>query len=378
VAVDGSGNIYVAGSISGTGTYTFGAKSVAGTSKKGNFLVVKYNSSGDAQWASTNTSSNLYADYAEAGTGFGPAVVDASGNVYVAGAIVGAGTYTFGTQTVAGQGNNYSSTAVIVKYNSSSGAALWAQSATTTATTQVGSIFGGLAVDASGYVYAAGHADVASNTYLFGTQSVTGSGGLLVKYDSAGTAKWAKTASGISSSYVAALLSVATDSSGNIYVAGMINGSFAYGTDIVTSPSAASFAVVLAKYASNGTVQWARTASACLIYSIFAGITVDPSGNAYAVGQVGNGTTTFGTWSVSPPSGYGAVIVKYDTSGTARWAHTVVAGTSNSMFNAIALDASAHAYAVGYISGTSTFTFGTQNVTGASASFNPVIVQYKQ
>ncbi|WP_198429951.1 hypothetical protein, partial [Treponema primitia] len=56
VAVDGSGNVYAAGSQYGTGTFTYGGVSVVGSYSSGaNVVLVKYDPSGTAQWARTVT-----------------------------------------------------------------------------------------------------------------------------------------------------------------------------------------------------------------------------------------------------------------------------------------------------------------------------------
>ena len=50
------GSVYAAGCIDGTGTYNFGnSVTAAGTYSGYNIVLVKYNSSGVAQWARTVT-----------------------------------------------------------------------------------------------------------------------------------------------------------------------------------------------------------------------------------------------------------------------------------------------------------------------------------
>jgi hypothetical protein len=144
--------VYAAGYQQGTGTYNYGnGVTATGAYFGGNVLLVKYNSSGQAQWAKT----------VEAGTNsssFSSVAVDSSGNVYTAGEqAVGTFNYGYGV-TAAGTdstGSNTVSTGkniVLVKYNSS-GQAQWAK--TVEAGTSA-SMFNSVAVDSSGNVYAAG------------------------------------------------------------------------------------------------------------------------------------------------------------------------------------------------------------------------------
>ena len=85
VAVDAAGNVYAAG-LCDTATFGFGnGITVTGTSSTGNVLLVKYNSSGQAQWARTLASGTV-------GAYFSSVAVDSSGNVYAAGYSFAAGT----------------------------------------------------------------------------------------------------------------------------------------------------------------------------------------------------------------------------------------------------------------------------------------------
>jgi uncharacterized repeat protein (TIGR02543 family) len=375
VATDASGNVYAAGYIFGTGSYGFGnGVTATGTYNGYNMVLVKYNSSGTAQWAQTAISGSDNSRFDSVAT-------DASGNVFAAGYIYGTGSFGFGNGITAA--GTYSSlyNVVLVKYNSS-GFAQWAQTVTSGS---FRSWFRSVALDVSGNVYAAGQIE-GTGSFGFGN-GVTAAGTannnniVLVKYNSSGTAQWAQTAtSGIYSTY---FRSVVTDAIGNVYAAGIIDGTggCGFGNGVAAEGKYITDNVVLVKYNSSGAAQWAQTVTSGSFNSLFFSVAIDTSGNVYAAGYIdrtgsfgfGNSVTAAGTY-----NGYNAVLVKYNSSGTAQWAQTVTSGLDNSHFNSVATDASGNVYAVGYIWGTGSYGFGN-GVTAAgtnSSDHNVVLVKY--
>jgi len=384
VAVDSSGNVYAAGYQYGNGTYTYApgvsapGVSAQGTASGENVVLVKYNSSGTAQWARTvSEGTNLSI--------FNAVAVDSSGNVYAAGYQYGNGTYTYAPGVSAQGSGSYSNNVVLVKYDSS-GTALWAR---TVSTGNNKSEFQAVAIDSSGNVYAAG-SQYGNGTYTYAPEvSAQGNGRsenvVLVKYNSSGTAQWARTVAGTDSSS-SGFNSVAVDSSGNVYAAGSQydNGTYyTYAPGVSARGNGRVGNVVLVKYNSSGTAQWARTVSEGTNLSIFNAVAVDSSGNVYAAGrQVGNGTYTYapgvsaqGTASILNDN---VVLVKYNSSGTAQWARTVSAGTDSSRFSSVAVDSSGNVYAAGYQWGNGgpyTYAPGV-STQGGNLYLNVVLVKY--
>ena len=179
MAVDSSGYVYAAGTSSGQTTYNFRNSITATGTASTNVLLVKYDSSGKAQWAETLTSGTAGASY----TGV---AADGSGNIYAAGESYGTVTYGFGNGiTATGTDIGGTGNVLLVKYNSS-GAAQWAETLTT-GNGNNGTTFYGVAVDGSGNVYAVGYG-YGRTSYGFGngvTASGAASGGtnvMLVKY----------------------------------------------------------------------------------------------------------------------------------------------------------------------------------------------------
>ncbi|WP_010260812.1 hypothetical protein, partial [Treponema primitia] len=153
-----------------------------------------------------------------------------------------------------------------------------------------------------------------------GTNSNTIPGGrgnvVLVKYDTAGTAQWAKTVSAGAGRSI--FYSVMVDGNGNVYAAGSQfgTGTFTYGTGVSATGTSITENVVLVKYDTVGTAQWAKTVTAGADPSIFTSVAVDESGNVYAAGaQFGTGTFTYGPGidaTGSSSTGNNVVLVKYN------------------------------------------------------------------
>jgi hypothetical protein len=402
VAVDFSGHVYVAGYLSGaSGPVGFGNDvTVTKSDTFNNAVLAKYDSSGIAQWAQTVTAGS-------SDSSFSSVAVDSSGNVYVAGEIDGTGTYDFGNVKATGTATsagllNPAGNAVLAKYNSS-GIVQWAQ---TVAAGSPDSSFASVTVDSAGKVYAAGSV-AGTETYDFGngvTVRGTASEGhvaneavanaVLVRYDSSGIAQWAQTVT--ASLRASDFSSVAADSAGNVYAAGSIGGPetvyFGNGvtaTGTLNSGALAGIAgagyVVLVKYNPSGIAQWARTVVNSGPNSYFDSVAVDFADNVYAAGSIfgyAEGIYDFGnaTVTASNQSGYDVVLVKYDSGGLAQWARTsVTGGSSAAIFTGVTVDLTDNVYAAGGIGGTGVVDFGN-NVTATATNvdgWNALLVKYQ-
>lgn len=375
VAVDITGNIYAAGTQTTTTSITYGpGVSVAGTSNNYNIVLVKYNATGVAQWAKSVT----------AGAGdtiFNSVAVDSSGNVYAAGYQMGTGTYTYGTG-ISATGPVSGANVALVKYNAA-GVAQWAKSVTVGAS---GSIFNSVAVDSSGNVYAAGQ-QIGTGAYTYDTGiSATGTSStlnaVLVKYNSGGTAQWAKTVSTGTSDSV--FYSLAVDSSGNLSVVGSQDnsGTYTYGTGVSAAGSSNTLNAVLVKYSAAGVAQWAKSVTAIgTNSSVFKSVASDSSGNFYAAGRqsfVNTYTYGMGVSAIGSASGFNIILVKYDGTGVAQWAKSVTAGAGATEFYTVLADSLGNSYAVGSQIGVGAYAYGASvSATGSAGSNNAVIVKYQ-
>jgi uncharacterized delta-60 repeat protein len=330
VISDASGNVYVTGSSTGSGSNL-------------DYATVKYNSLGQEQWAARYNGPGNFIDIANA------IAVDASGNVYVTG--VSTGTTSF---------SDYAT----IKYNSS-GQEQWAvrYNGPANGTDEAVSI----AVDASGNVYVTGQSlsstnydfatvkynssgqqqwvmrhngpqnsvdnaavvriDVSGNVYVTGSSTGNGTGldYVTVKYNSSGQELWAVRYNGTNNANDVPS-DMAVDGAGNIYVTGGSSGSTS-SNDYVTI-----------KYNSSGQEQWvARYNGTGNDNDVAASLVVSGAGNVYVTGSsIGQGSAT----------DYATVM--YNTSGQQLWV-TRYNGPNNTSDDAtsIGIDAGGYAYVTG-------------------------------
>jgi hypothetical protein len=112
---DSSGNAYVGGAVHSTGNYDFGdgVAITSGTERMGYYLaLVKYDSTGVAQWAQSSTNAGSSENQ------FTSIYVDSAGSVYASGLIAGPGLVDFGDAVTidAKHQDVYGWNALLVKY----------------------------------------------------------------------------------------------------------------------------------------------------------------------------------------------------------------------------------------------------------------------
>ena len=253
----------------------------------------------------------------------------------------------------------------------------WAKRIASTASWPEGEPDTGFALDASGNLYVTGFFDIINDFggVILTNQSVGGSDIFVAKYNSTGALQWAQRAGGTSINYGRAL---GVDSNGNIYVTGGYQGPANFGS--INLPTTTGEAFFLAKYNSNGVVQWVQpsTGGSSDVYGI--GLAVDSAGNSYASVIVDWGhaaAITFGAQTVPLSNSFSTpltVLVKYDSGGTCRWAQ-VMGGSDEVYATKLALDAAGNVYVRGTFF--STLTIGTSNlVTSANSTKNAFLAKF--
>jgi len=263
-----------------------------------------------------------------------------------------------------------------------------AQWAKTAVSGNCNTLFNDIEVDISGNIYAVGYLqdndEVGFEDDVFTQGAFSGyeENALLVKYSSEGITQWARSVTAAENT--SELSGVTTDTSGNIYAVGEIGGSalFDFGNGVTAQGTYTTFNILLVKYNSEGTAQFARTVEVGPSLSAFNCVKVDEDGNIYAAGAInGTGIFNFGnsvTAQGSYDSGNNILLVKYNSSGIAQWAKTVVTGLYQSEFNSMEIDKDGNILAAGFIYRDDEYDFG--NGVTATGDYtigsNILIVKY--
>jgi hypothetical protein len=308
LAVDAAGNSHLVGWFKDS--ITFGSTTLAASTPDHGLFVVKLAPDGQVLWA--------VAPKADLRTYGGAITVDSTGNVYVAGSLVGSAS--FGSiDVVAAAG------AIFVAKLSPEGGFLWVTLAPQSPPAEYTNEPRAIAVDADGNSFITGRYNT-TVTWGSKTLSHTGPGDnlFLTRLDPAGKPLWAISGSADTAAWGTGL---ALDGKGHGYLGGgatggtcwqppceallTINGATAAGADND---------VFLARFAtSDGAVEWIVVPGGTSSYP--AGPVVDGQGHVFLAGAAAG--TTFG--STTLPNG--PFLARVDEAGSFTWA-TVATGGS--------------------------------------------------
>ncbi len=349
IALDNSGNIYATGFFSDTvdfdpGPGVFNLTSVGIT----DIFICKLDASGNYLWAKSVGGT----DY-----DFGISIkTDDSGNVYTTGNFLDTVDFDPGAAT-------YSITSMgtydifILKLDSS-GNYIWVKTFGGQEPQSVSSID----VDASGNVYTTGYfytsADFDPGPNVFYLISEGENDVFVSKLDSMGNFIWAKQFGNYDEDEG---LSIATDNSGNVYTTGTfkVTVDFDPGQGGYNLISAGSEDIFISKLDSTGSFIWAKSFGNISVEKGLD-ITLDNSGNIYAVGQF-TGTVDFdpgpGVFNLNSNGDYDLFICKLTSSGNLVWAKSMGA-LGVDLGGSIAVDDLNNVYTTGYFQSTVDFDPG--------------------
>ena len=308
IGLDGSGNIYVTGNVSGVGLYGLRVGTF-------DYFIAKYNSSGTLLWGKEVGA--VVGDNQPNGL-----VVDSDGNSYIAGF---ARTNLSGETHIGVSGTNYN--AFIAKFDTS-GALIW--------TRLVGGVGAtsdarAISLDSTGNVLVTGYTLVAiSGTGLSGFTQTGTTDYFILKYDSDGTFLWGKQVGALGGNSLG--YGIALDNRGNSYTTGNTTVGLS-GENLIGIRD-----YFIAKYNSAGTLQWSRQGGA--VAANFIGgyaINVSKSGNSYIAG-ITNGALTGQT--LHGVQDY--FIAVYDNAGTLFWTTQVGTATGTTQGFGIDVDDAGH------------------------------------
>jgi|GEM_PF-1702642 len=311
ITADGSGNAYVAGWSDGTWGSPMRAFTT-GSSRNG--FVAKLNSTGSNIW-------NTFLGGSGLNTPNGISV-DGSGNVFVA----GVDTVTWGTPVQAFSGNN---DAFAVKLNSS-GALTW--NTFLGGSGMVGAT--GVAIDGNGNVFVAGNSDS-----TWGTPARAYNGGsdvFTAQLNSNGTLVWNTFLGGSGTDYGDG---IATDGSGNLYVAGTSSASWgsplnAFGDDVFVARLGPPITDVRVTQAGSGSV----FATSNLTYTVTVTNLGPNTASGLLVSDVLPSNSTFVSASGGGTNANGLVnwtLTGFTNTATTNFTVTVTAPPSGTLSNVV-------------------------------------------
>ncbi len=333
IALDDSGNVYMAGYFFGTVDFDPGA----GTANlvaagEQDIFVAKYDGHGKYIWA-INMGGYFRDDCNKV-------AVDKAGNVYITGFYMDTADFDPGP-SIANLVSISGGQAFIAKYDTD-GKYLWAKS--------IESDYGGqaISVDYTGNVYAT----YVANYDVF-----------LAKYDPDGRSLWTNRIGGAGTdvSYGMALTTA-----GEVYITGHFEQDVDFNPDTTRAATLTSkglFDAFLAKYDANGNYLWAKRMGGKLS-DIGMDVALDRAGNVYVFGRFFD-TADFNSGSgilIGGERNVTGFLVKYDATGNFLWTKNVGGkGNTNNYgisSTALALDALGNAYITGYFWGIANFDPG--------------------
>ncbi len=335
-ATDKYGDAYASGMYNNS--ITFGSITISDPSDHS--YLVKYNSSGTAQWAYLDTNDQ-----------YGPPVAtDTEGNPFLTGMTIYAQTY-------------------LIKLNSS-GTVLWKESPTASGYSQAWAICS----DDKSYIYIAGSFTGALTFGLVTLNSGPSPKMFLFKFDYNGNVIWGRQ-SGPDTTEVAKAYALHADNNGNIYFAGSYavgdsghHGNVQLGTYFFPNNRPNS-GIVYAKYDANGNLKWALTPKGTysnVATAIPTSITTDNAGNSYLAGQFTDSIAFNSIVLTNSLPNTAIFVTKFDTSGNPVWAEKAISSVST-ISGSLADDAHNNLYLGGYSYGN--FSFGGMSWNANSSDF---------
>jgi len=366
VCVDPSGFVYVTGEFSTS--IDFGGVLITGS--PGDVFLVKYDAAGNPIWAQRAGGTNAEQGYAVA--------ADLFGNVFITG-YYKSGVCTFGTFTLANT-NGSSSDLFIAKYDSS-GTVLWAYRAGG----NVYDMGNSITTDAAGSVYFTGFfasTNIVFGSFGLMNSGPSATSDIFVaKYDSTGNVRWAVSFGGASGDEEA--FGITTDSGDHIYVTGTFSStSLQMGSTNLQNTDGNIF---IAKLDTAGVVNWALNGGGTNGFLYRNSIASDSSGDVYVAGSFSNDTAFFSGDTLLNTDVTGAsrdfFVVKCNPAGQVDWTVTGGGTLSDDAYGVVAMGNDNFVTMGAFASAAMTIGTTTLNNSGlydffiTNAGSSPLIVQ---
>jgi hypothetical protein len=357
VAYDSSGSVIVIGSTQSE-SIDLGGGNLIGPNYQYDILLAKYSSHGAHLW-----SKRIGGPENEAGV----ASVDSLGNVFVA-ATTESSTVDLGGGSLPGpESPDYWDPDIVIAKYGTDGGHLWSKRFASVGPDFVSSI----AVGSTGTIMLVGSAS--AHSIDFGGNPLVGDGfgsvgSFLVTFDGAGQHLWSK---GFAGNFLSYFSSVATDSLGNLILAGTttaetvdLGGGPLIGAGDYGGDGPDDYDILLAKYAPAGNHIWSKRFVGVANSAIARGVTTDQSGNIVLAGYSdGHGPLDLGGGPLAAKGGAcDMALGKFDPDGSHVWSKRLGGGGCDDP-TAVATDASGGIVVAGFTeSQTVDFGGGTMSV----------------
>jgi hypothetical protein len=365
IAVDAAGNVYTTGNFQETVDFDPGPEMYNLISKGGtDIFISKLDNRGNLVWArSMGGPSNDY--------GFGIAV-DAAGNVYTTGGFTetadfdpGPGSYDL---------TDHGNWDIFVSKLDSSGNLVWARSmggadsdyGIGIAVDSAGNVY------STGYFQ--GTVDFRPGPLHYNLTSNGSTDVFVSKLNSSGFFVWARSMGGASSDYGNG---IAVDASGNVYATGdfLATADFDPGAGTLNLTSHGDRDIFVCKLDINGNLDWAKAMGGAAADRGRA-IAVDSSGNACTTGYF-QGIVDFrpgSGWYFLHSKGQEDIFIsKLDSSGNFVWARSM-GGPAGDFGRNVAVDSAGNVYTTGYFLETADFDPGPETLSLASQGLEDIFV----
>jgi hypothetical protein len=321
VAVDPTGNVYLTGAFSGTASFGGAALTSAGASDA---FVASLTTAGAHRW-----SAGFGAATDDSGNGV---AVDSSGNVTATGSFQGTASFGGTVLISAGAGD------IFVASFTTSGTHRWSKRA---GDTNDDAGFG-IAADGAGNVYATGAFEGSAD---LGGGALAGAGKqdiFVASWTALGAHRWS---TGFGSNQDDAGLAAATDTVGNLFVAGWFQSSMSLGANNLSSAGAED--IFIASFTTAGAHRWSKSFGSTH-EDMGQGVATDAQGNLCVAGYF-HQTIDFGGGPLSSNGGRDIFVADYTTTGAHRWSNSYgsTTGISNDLGFDCAVDSAGNVYVVG-------------------------------
>jgi len=354
-AVDGQGNVYVAGSFAGTVVWAGQTQSSLGNGL--DTYLLKYNSTGQLLWARQSECQGQDGAIALA--------VDSVGNAYVTGYYEWNAIQFGSLSPLRSARGSSQTTTFVVKYDAN-GSAVQAWQPGGEANSRVRKI----ALDTKGHLYLAGTFDegwplsVGSTTLKVGVGK--GEEWFVAKYTTSGLPVWAEQSMSVPFGSVPFgnpedITGLVVDKQGSLWLAGNTKIARSFGTVLLQSAGSDSY---LLKISATGRAEWGWTMGSAGEDTAL-GLALDFAGNTYVAG-VYQQTMRVGTTTLTAPrAGVYTYLARFDPRGHPRWARQLT-GTGITVAVGAGTDACGGIYLNGLFDATT--TIGTRTLTSAGST----------